>query len=334
MINKTLLSFALVSAGVLAANAAHASTGVSARSLYQPLSGPNSEFDISKRDYDFATTTEVSSNLAQVIDGGSRNAAAWASLDPRTGAFKIRTDVATAAAAPTGGLTVAEASAGLSDKIRVNSAAATAELEFTVRYNSAFNDAPVSTAGGWDAPHFAFRETLSAFSVRASHTVINPNPCSECSFSYEETLGEQSGRASTYAFYKAPHEYNGYNVAYQGVQQFEGSARNDYIDVPHELGNWNGTLTFSIVVPTNEDISLSTNFEATSFCDHSLSCTSTNDSSHSFYLGLKAVGGALESQNGYGYTLGVSAVPEPETYGMLLAGLGLLGVAARRKKSA
>ena len=30
----------------------------------------------------------------------------------------------------------------------------------------------------------------------------------------------------------------------------------------------------------------------------------------------------------------VSAVPEPETYAMLLAGLGLIGVAARRRKSA
>lgn len=29
----------------------------------------------------------------------------------------------------------------------------------------------------------------------------------------------------------------------------------------------------------------------------------------------------------------VSAVPEPETYGMFLAGLGLLGVVARRRKA-
>ncbi len=30
---------------------------------------------------------------------------------------------------------------------------------------------------------------------------------------------------------------------------------------------------------------------------------------------------------------GVSAVPEPETYAMLLAGLGLVGAIARRRKS-
>jgi hypothetical protein len=30
-------------------------------------------------------------------------------------------------------------------------------------------------------------------------------------------------------------------------------------------------------------------------------------------------------------TLSVAAVPEPETYGMLLAGLGLVGFAARKR---
>ncbi|QBI05046.1 PEP-CTERM sorting domain-containing protein [Pseudoduganella albidiflava] len=33
------------------------------------------------------------------------------------------------------------------------------------------------------------------------------------------------------------------------------------------------------------------------------------------------------------YTLTISAVPEPATYGMMLAGLGLVGVALRRRQS-
>ncbi|WP_317205306.1 FxDxF family PEP-CTERM protein [Janthinobacterium sp.] len=47
---------------------------------------------------------------------------------------------------------------------------------------------------------------------------------------------------------------------------------------------------------------------------------------------LKVEGNVIGNGGGtYGGDLTVSAVPEPETYAMLLAGLGLLGFAARRK---
>ncbi|WP_269746271.1 FxDxF family PEP-CTERM protein [Janthinobacterium sp. CG_S6] len=47
---------------------------------------------------------------------------------------------------------------------------------------------------------------------------------------------------------------------------------------------------------------------------------------------LEVIGDVTGNLHGsYAGTLNVSAVPEPETYGMLLAGLGLVGFAARRK---
>ncbi len=47
---------------------------------------------------------------------------------------------------------------------------------------------------------------------------------------------------------------------------------------------------------------------------------------------LEVIGTVTGNVHGsYSGTLNVSAVPEPETYGMLLAGLGLVGFAARRK---
>lgn len=47
---------------------------------------------------------------------------------------------------------------------------------------------------------------------------------------------------------------------------------------------------------------------------------------------LEVIGSVTGKVHGsYNGTLNVSAVPEPETYGMLLAGLGLVGFAARRK---
>ncbi|MHA4871517.1 PEP-CTERM sorting domain-containing protein [Duganella sp. PWIR1] len=60
-------------------------------------------------------------------------------------------------------------------------------------------------------------------------------------------------------------------------------------------------------------------------------------SGHSFTLSLLAADCNPTAHTGYAYLDGFGAalpVPEPETYGMLLAGLALVGVVARRKKSA
>lgn len=61
------------------------------------------------------------------------------------------------------------------------------------------------------------------------------------------------------------------------------------------------------------------------------------------YKGQVALNGATElifsgigTSNSYGGSLdnvAVTAVPEPETYAMLLAGLGLIGTIARRRKA-
>jgi len=55
---------------------------------------------------------------------------------------------------------------------------------------------------------------------------------------------------------------------------------------------------------------------------------STLSSTYALHIVGTSVGAAI-----YSGTLSVSAVPEPETYGMMLAGLGLMGFVARRRKS-
>lgn len=56
--------------------------------------------------------------------------------------------------------------------------------------------------------------------------------------------------------------------------------------------------------------------------------------SPTFVFGFKGVGGSVitDFTGGDGSVTTISPVPEPETYGMLLAGLGLLGFTARRRK--
>lgn len=61
------------------------------------------------------------------------------------------------------------------------------------------------------------------------------------------------------------------------------------------------------------------------FCNTCTANTFPTDSFPGFQYGVVDIG----------YTVGnVAAVPEPETYGMMMAGLGLLGFMVRRKKSA
>ncbi|MGZ3181018.1 MAG: FxDxF family PEP-CTERM protein [Telluria sp.] len=49
---------------------------------------------------------------------------------------------------------------------------------------------------------------------------------------------------------------------------------------------------------------------------------------------IKVTGNANGSHGGtYGFDMQLAAVPEPETYAMLLAGLGLVGFAARRRNT-
>lgn len=78
------------------------------------------------------------------------------------------------------------------------------------------------------------------------------------------------------------------------------------------------------------------NFNTTFFSTHTLSGLSTGVD---YSLNVYGWGDPMASATGdYRITLtaasGVAPIPEPETYAMMLAGLGLLGFASRRRKPA
>lgn len=90
------------------------------------------------------------------------------------------------------------------------------------------------------------------------------------------------------------------------------------------------TLTLNALLTSTSDFAL---FTGTGLISSPFSVVATSNSSST--SGLSA--DFTTTANGYGkvtYTFTAAPVPEPETYAMLLAGLALVGVVARRRKSA
>jgi len=124
---------------------------------------------------------------------------------------------------------------------------------------------------------------------------------------------------------------------------FTGSV-DDYIPLSISLSDLIGTLSGSVTKAAGTSITFSqfdivdaithaTVIDGTIFGGSKASFGffdgSTLTGNYALHIAGTSVGAAI-----YSGTLSVtSAVPEPETYGMMLAGLGLMGFAARRRKS-
>lgn len=301
---------------------------VNARSLYQ--GNPPNRVDISDTKYDFATPATSETSVSLVADGGQRTANAWALVDPITGAFKGRTYAASGSSS--GDRTSSWASGGLWDVFRVQSSNAYEQLQFTISYDSLLNTTPITTDLPWTSSPYPIRHTDSNFQLSLSHQVANPYYVEggEAGPYDTEYLANQTGHIWTFASFTNPATNGGSNVKYTYQDAFYGEGKASVIDGVGMPGHWTGTFTLTIDVPTNKDLSFSSSFELQSFCYMASVCESINDSTHSFHLGVQALGGVLISENGY-LGLPTAPVPEPETWAMLLAGLGMMGVARRRR---
>lgn len=85
---------------------------------------------------------------------------------------------------------------------------------------------------------------------------------------------------------------------------------------------WNFDLAFA-ATPIPAPWALTAFSSSGYFSPHTPSMTNLVSAGNAFHIGFER----LDSTDSYT----VSAVPEPETWALLLAGMGLLGVAARRK---
>jgi hypothetical protein len=315
---------------MLIAQGALAGTFINTRSLYQGQ-GPLRN-DIYEYQYDFNTPTTSQTSLSMYADGGQRTANAWASFDPVTGAFKGSTFASSASSA--GDRTAAWAGAGLSDVFQIRSVNAYEQLQFSISYDSRLNTAPITTDLTNTMSPYPIRHTDSTFNLKLSHEVANPDyqEGGEAGAYSTEYLANQTGHIWTYASFVPPSGNNGSNVYYSYQEAFYGEGRTSVFNGVGIPNGWNGTITLTVDVPTNKDLSFSTDFELNSFCFMASNCESVNDSTHSFYLDVRSLGGDLYSRDGY-LGLATAPIPEPKTYAMMIAGIGLLGVLGRRRRN-
>ena len=95
------------------------------------------------------------------------------------------------------------------------------------------------------------------------------------------------------------------------------------------LTGWNTLITGFWLENTTTATTLGAGFTPSIFSFFSFVIPNTADN-----YTLHVSGTALSSLGGsYSGNMSISAIPEPETYAMILAGLGLLGFAARRRKT-
>lgn len=314
--NKLIIAAALLSAG-----AAQASTSLnvsasdwSASSVWQ---GQDQQ------------STDPAGPVSLSANGGLSSA--WGFIDATTGTIRL------SAQAQTGSQSVwtgAWASASINDTITLDHVDPYVQvllsLSFTFETTASYSyPAPAFIANSNAAKHYStagIGRVRTAFSLSGYDYGVE-TPDDETPYQWVSV-----GHYSQFDFDAGPYVALNHPSSHVSSEWVGDTHIQSYVLPNGQPGGF--TLTEVLTLPTQSALDLSFSVDLSTVCSVMGSCDILLDGGNSFHLGLKPLQGSLVSANGYGYTYLAAPVPEPETYAMLLAGLGLIGVVARRRRKA
>lgn len=314
MLGKKILAAALVA---LAAGAAQAETTF----FYSAGAEEISTWTLNDREPVVITSGPFTTGGLQTVTAGAVSASVNAWADPVSGLFKSYTGINMSGTQATN---IAYASVRLDvvDTLRFSGPGSTVDVTFTMNYDTTFSGlgmTPFQRVG--QIEHFM--QVSSDRSVNLTYQVANPT--------YDPTATCPGGEMG------CPPETQQFNTVteYAGKTLFKevalGGPNGTYTNGDADNSHYSGVVTLTATVPTNIDITMSYYGGNYSTCFHLASCALETNALHSDYLGLKVDGGTYVSASGYQYQGMAAAVPEPESYAMLVAGLGLISLVARRR---
>lgn len=314
MLAKKLLAaawFAATAGGALAESTFHYSAGAEEISTWT----------LNYLDPGLISSGPFTTGGLQTVTSGAVSASLNAWADPVSGLFKSYTAVNMSGAEATN-IAYASVRLDVTDTLRFSGPGSTVDVTFTMNYDTTF-----SGLGMTPFPRVReishFMQLWSDRSVNLSYQVANPiyDPAAVCG------RGEEGCPPEAQQFLTVT-EYAG-KTLFKEVAL--GGPNGIYTNGDADNGHYAGVVTLTATVPTDTDITMSYFGFNYAMCFHLANCALESNALHSDYLGLKVDGGTYVSASGYQYQGMAAAVPEPESYAMLVAGLGLIGLVARRR---
>jgi hypothetical protein len=251
--------------------------------------------------------------------------------NPTTGMFKAKTTANIATIGQPVHSAGSFASLELHDSVVFSGPGSSVNVSFTMSYDTEFSGLGFAFPRSDTLNHF--QQMYSVRSLNLSYSKINPyyDPGATCT-----DFGSDGVYCPPETQQYITHTDADGKSLYRTVTMSDHNAPLDivYTDGPTDNGHYTGQVVMSLILPTNEAISLNYFAHSSARCVGFSECAILNDASHSDYLGITLENGAsFTSANGYQYLGLAAAVPEPETYALLMAGLGLIGSVVRRRKN-